>query len=217
MLEQAGAEGLPLSKLLAILLGGGCAGQSAEGLAQTLMARYGTLRALDRASFAELRSLRGIGRARAAQLKAAVEVGKRLLRESAPAERSITQASHAVRYVSAYYGAHLRDAQREHFCVVLLNRRNRPMRNVELTRGTVSASVVDAKEVAREGIVAGASAVLLVHNHPSGDPEPSPEDIRITAEVETVCRTVGLELLDHVIVGRNLDALFSFRDVGLVK
>jgi len=217
MLERLGAEPLPLAKVLAVLFGTGCAGLDAEGLAQSLLARYGALRALDRASLRELRSIHGVGRARAAQLKAAMEIGKRLVRESAPLERSITGATQAVRYVRSYYGPYLRDAEREHFCVILLNRRNRPIRNVELTRGTVSASVVDPKEVAREALLFGASAVLLVHNHPSGDPDPSPEDVRITAEVDAVCRTVGLELLDHVIVGQCLNALFSFRDAGLVK
>jgi DNA repair protein RadC len=217
MLEMAGAEAVPLAKLLAILLGSGCAGQSAEALAQGILARFGTLRALDQAGFQDLCSMRGIGRARAAQLKAALELGKRLTRESAPMERGITQATHAVRYVSAYYGPYLRDAQREHFCVILLNRRNRPIRNIELTRGTASASVVDPKEVVREGLVGGATALLLVHNHPSGDPDPSAEDIRITSEVEQVCGVVGLELVDHVIVGRNREDYFSFRDAGLVK
>jgi DNA repair protein RadC len=217
LLERMGAEHLPLSKLLALLLGSGCAAQSAERSAQSLVERYGSLRALDKATAAELRSVRGIGAARAGQLKAALELGKRLIRERAPVERSITRPSHALRYVGAYYGPYLRDAQREHFCVILLNRRNRPIRNVELTRGSVSASVVDPKDVVREGLLAAASAILLVHNHPSGDADPSPEDIRITAEVDTVCRAVGLELLDHVIVGRSLTSLFSFRDAGLVK
>jgi DNA repair protein RadC len=216
MLERVGAEPLPLAKVLALLFGSGCAGQGAEGLAQSLIERWGALRALDRATLPELCSTPGMGRARAAQLKAALEIGKRLVRESAPLERSITGASQAVKYVRSYYGPYLRDAEREHFCVILLNRRNHPMRNVELTRGTVSASVVDPKEVAREALLAGASAVLLVHNHPSGDPDPSPEDVRITAEVDAVCRTVGLDLLDHVIVGGSLNALYSFRDAGIV-
>jgi DNA repair protein RadC len=217
LLERTGPESLPLVKLLAILLGSGSRGQSAESLGLAVIARFGSLRALDRAPLVELRAMNGIGLARASQIKAALEVGKRLLREAAPVEQSITEPIHAVRYVSTFYGPYLRDAPRELFCVILLNRRSRPIRNVELTRGTSCASVVDPREVAREAILAGACSVLLVHNHPSGDPDPSPEDIRITEEIGAVCATVGLELVDHVIVGRNRGDFYSFRDAGLVK
>lgn len=216
LLERLGAERLTLVHLLAALLGGGGA-RSTQSLGVALVARFGSLRALDRAPLDVVRAVPGIGTVRAVRLKAALELGKRLLRESAPVERSITQASHAVRYVSSFYGPYLRDSPCELFCVVLLNRRSRPIRNVELTRGTVSASVVDPRDVAREAILAGASAVLLVHNHPSGDPDPSPEDIRITDDIAAVCSTVGLELVDHVIIGRNRGDYYSFRDAGLVK
>ena len=217
LLERLGAEQLPLVKLLAILIGCGGRGHTAESLGLSVVARFGSLRALDRAPLPLLRELAGIGDARAARIKAALELGKRMVRESAPMERSITQARQAVRYVSSFYGPYLRDCPRELFCVVLLNRRSRPIRNVELTRGTVSASVVDPRDVAREAILAGASSVLLVHNHPSGDPDPSPEDIRITEDIGAVCATVGLDLVDHVIVGRNSTDFYSFRDAGLVK
>ncbi len=216
-LAAHGASALTDSALLAVVLSCGGAGMSAEELGRSMVHAGEGLRALDSLSMGELMHIRGIGTAKAARIKAAFELGRRLVRERAPMPEHISDAQAAVAYVSANLGPYLRDARKECFCVLLLNRRNRPISTVHLTTGTVSASLVDPGEVVREALLASASGLILVHNHPSGDEDPSPEDISVTGRVGEVCRAAGVELLDHIIIGRNPDNCYSFCAAGLLE
>jgi DNA repair protein RadC len=212
-----GAAGMPDSMLLAIILRTGRRGINAGELARRILSRYGSLRALDTASVAELCRIEGIGKAKAAQLKAAFELGKRLQREGAAAgSRSIRMAQDAVDYVAERLGPYLRDARKEFFYVILLDVKNKPVQEIEIGRGSVQASIVDPKEIIREASLNSASGVILVHNHPSGETEPSGEDVRITRAICQSCDLVGVRVLDHIIIGRNPEDYFSFSRQGLL-
>lgn len=217
MLARLGPKTLPPSKLLAIIIRTGKRGTSAEDLARRLLNEFGSLRALAESSLEDLRKIDGIGLAKAAQLKAAFELGKRLLRERAEKTQRIKTPADALEYVRTYYGAALRDSRNEVFSAVLLDARNKPIHNVELSRGTVEASIVDPREIIRQTTLRSASAIILVHNHPSGDPEPSKEDIEVTKRIVEACRTVGIRVLDHLIVGKNPEDYWSFASAGMLS
>lgn len=216
-LIKSGAASLSDSSLLAILLRTGSEGIHAEELGRRLLNRFGSLRGIDNADATEICSLNGIGPAKAAQIKAALEIGKRFSREKAEKTRRIRQPSDIVTYVAEYYGPYLRDSKKEIFSVIFLDIKNKPMRGIEVGRGSINASIVDPGEIIREASLRAASAVILVHNHPSGEAEPSDEDIRITGRIVEACSLVGVKVLDHVIIGKNLDDYYSFALAGLIK
>ncbi|MEI6510185.1 MAG: DNA repair protein RadC, partial [bacterium] len=216
LLMAKGAPALPLAKLLAILLRTGRDGTSAEELAQQLLTRYGSLRALDDVSMRELCKIRGIGLAKAAQIQAAFELGKRLSNERAPLLARIKSPQDAACYVAGWYAPHLRDARKESFHVIFLNGKNQPIDRKQLSEGTVNASLVDPAEVIREASQRSALALILVHNHPSGDPQPSAEDISLTRSLAQACQLVGIKVLDHIIVGKNVEDIFTFKENGLL-
>ncbi len=216
MLINQGAETLPLSKLLAIVLRTGDTGVSAEELARQILNRFKTLRGLDSASISELCAVKGIGEAKAAQLKAALEIGKRFYREEAAQKRKIKSAGDVVVYVSEYYAAYLRDAKKEFFNIILLDTRNKVIDNIEISRGSSTASIADPKEIVREAMLKAASSIILVHNHPSGEAEPSKGDLETTKRMVEACRAVGVKVLDHVIIGKNKTDCLSFAEKGLM-
>jgi DNA repair protein RadC len=216
MLLAKGAETLPLAKLLAILLRTGREGISAETLAQSLLTKYQTLRALDAAPVSQLLAMASIGPAKVAQLKAALELGKRLMREEASRTTRIKNPQDAARYVAYLYGPYLRDSRKESFRVIFLDTKNQPISDMEISLGTVNASLVDPGEIIREASLRSAVSLILVHNHPSGDPEPSNEDIRLTRVVAEACKLIGIKVLDHIVIGRNEGDLFSLQGAGLI-
>ena len=203
-----GAEVLPLSTLLAIILRTGRRGVSAEELSRRLLHSFPGLRGIDAASLQELCGLRGIGPAKAAQLKACLEIGKRLGRENASRLR-IDSPRLAVDFVALHYGPYLRDSPVEVACLVLVDRRGIPIRAVELARGVDSAVTADLGRVLKEALQASAAAVILVHCHPSGDCTPSANDRAFTRSAREACSLFGIRLLDHVIVGRNRTDFYS--------
>jgi DNA repair protein RadC len=217
MLIKYGPESLTLSKLLAITLRIGKEGTSAEELSIRLLNKFGTLRKIDCASISEIREIDGIGPAKVAQIKAALEIGKRLYKESAQKQKRIKEPDDVISYVAEYYGPYLRDAKKEFFYVILLDIKNKPIHNVEISKGSINASVVDPKEIIKEATVRSASSIILVHNHPSGDIEPSGEDINLTNRIVDACNLVGLKVLDHIIIGKNRDDYYSFTKCGLIK
>lgn len=217
MLLKQGADKLALSKLLAIILRTGKEGTSAEELARKLLNRFKSLRGIDLAPISEICKIEGIGTAKSAQIKAALELGKRLFRERAEKTKKIKKAEDVIWYVSEFYGPYLRDAKKEFFSVILLDIRNKPIQNVELSKGSVNASIVDPKEIIKEATLNSASSVILVHNHPSGDSEPSQEDLDITNRIIKSCELMGVKVLDHVIIGKNEEDFFSFAQKGLIK
>jgi len=202
-LLSAGPESLPLSRLLAIILGKGTRGMNAEDLGRRLLQAFSSLRGIDAAPISEIRRIPGVGAAKAAQVKAALEIGKRLCREEAGGLPRSRDPSWALRYVMKCYGPYLRDSTVESACVILLNRRRVPIRLVELGRGGGTSVAADPTQVVREALRSSASAVILVHNHPSGVGTPSHDDAALTLAVRDACALFGIRLLDHVIIGSN--------------
>ncbi|MEA1964943.1 MAG: DNA repair protein RadC [Candidatus Aerophobetes bacterium] len=210
MLVKYGAERLSLSKLLAIILRTGREGISAENLAKRLLNHFGSLRKINSASIQELREIDGIGMAKASQIKASLEVGKRLIREKAERKRKISNAKDVISYVHDYYSPYLRDSKKEFFNIILLDVKNKVIDNMELSKGGLSGTVVDTTEIIKEATRKSVSSIILVHNHPSGEVEPSKEDIQTTRKITEVCKLVGIKVLDHIIVGKNEGDFFSF-------
>jgi len=217
MLMKYGAEALPLSKLLAIILRMGREGTSAEELARILLNRFGTLRELDMAPLSEICEIDGIGYTKAIQIKAALELGKRFYKENAQRQKNIKSAEDAIGYVAEYYGPYLRDAKKEFFHVILLDIKNKPIHNVEISKGSLNAAIVDPKEIIKEATLRSASSIILVHNHPSGETQPSSEDIQITKHLIQACELVEVKVLDHIIIGKNQEDYLSFAKEGLIK
>jgi DNA repair protein RadC len=217
MLLKQGADKLALSKLLAIILRTGKEGESAEELARKLLNKFRSLRGIDLAPISEICKIEGIGTAKSAQIKAALELGKRLFRERAEKANKIKKAEDVVLYVREFYGPYLRDAKKEFFAIILLDIKNKPIKNIDLSKGSINASIVDPKEIIKEVTLNSASSIILVHNHPSGEPEPSQEDLDITNRIIKSCELVGVKVLDHVIIGKNEEDFFSFAQKGLIK
>ena len=176
--------------------------------ARRLLAHVGGYPNLTRSSVRELMVAEGVGPARAHRLLAAVEAGRRALIQPLARGEAITSP----RQVHAAFAPRFADAEQEEFVVVLLDRKQRVLRVVEVSRGTLDSTIVHPREVFRDAIREAAASVIAVHNHPSGDPAPSGEDKAITRRLATVGEMVGIELLDHVIVAR--DGGYSFRDQG---
>ncbi len=154
------------------------------------------------ATISEICEIEGIGIAKAAQIKAALELGKRFYQESAKRHKKIKRPEEVINYVAEYYGPYLREAQKEFFSVILLDIKNKPIHNVELSKGSINASAVDPKEIIKEATLRSASSIILVHNHPSGRTEPSEEDTKITNCITQAYNLIGIKVLDHIIIGK---------------
>lgn len=194
-LRQQGPAALSPAELLAIVIGTGTAGGSALEVGTGLIRRFGSLAGLAGASVEEIRAIPGMGEARAGQVLAALELGRRL-QEPAPARRVIRSAADV-----AAVCAPMRRLDREHFRVILLNTRHEVLEVVDAAVGGLASAPVHPREVFKEAIRRSAAAVILVHNHPSGHPEPSRDDIMITEQLRAAGRLVGIEVLDHLIIG----------------
>lgn len=207
-LAALGAEALSDAELLALLLRTGTARRSARDVAQALLHRHGGLRGLARAPLADLRSEAGIADAKAATLLAAFELGRRIaslrLRPGDPIRSPAD--------VYRHFHPLLRDAPHERFLVVLLDGRHRVIRPVLTSQGTLTASLVHPREVFAPALREPAAAIVLVHNHPSGDPTPSREDVEVTARLAAAGDLLGIPVLDHVVVAEQGYA--SLRDDG---
>jgi len=216
MLIKYGEKNLSLSKLLSIILRTGKEGESAEELAKKILNKYKTLREMDSVSIDELCKIEGIGLAKAAQIKASFEIGKRLMKETSSEKKKIKKPDDIIDFVSEYYGSYLRDVKKEFFNIILLDIKNKVIDSIELSKGSINASVVDPKEVIKEATLKSASSIILVHNHPSGDTEPSTDDINITKKIKEACDIVGIKVLDHIIIGKNKEDYTSFAKLGLI-
>jgi DNA repair protein RadC len=208
-LAARGAAGLSTAELIALLWGSGAAGRSAVDLAEDALARHDGLTGLARATDIELEAVPGVGSAKAAQLTAAFELGRRLLADW-PAARWTVRSPHDVADRLVLQMGRL---EREELRVVLLNRKNVVLRVATVYQGNVSTSLVRVGELFRDAVRLNASGVIVVHNHPSGDPTPSPDDIHLTAEALAAGRLLDIDVLDHLIVGH--DAWVSLRDRGV--
>lgn len=198
-LRQSGAEALSNSELLAILLRVGSNRESALGQANRLISRFQGLPGLARASFAELCAEHGVGEAKTAQIKAALELGKRLV-AAQPEERPTVTSP---RDVANLLSGEMALLEQEHLRVILLDTRSHVMSVREIYKGNVSSALVRVAEVFRDPIRDACTAIIVVHNHPSGDPAPSADDIALTARIYETGVLLSIELLDHVIIGRS--------------
>ncbi len=197
-LAALGPQALTNAELLAILLRVGVQGESAVHLGQRLLKTFGGLSGLHRVPFSELQNQRGVGPAKAAQIKAAIELGRRLAIESPEERPAITSPADAAALVLY----EMSGLEQEHLRVMLLDRRNRLLEIVDLYKGSVNSSQVRIGEVFKEAIRKNASALIVVHNHPSGDPTPSPDDVAVTRALIQAGKLLEVEVLDHLIIGQ---------------
>ena len=216
-LEKFGASALSDTELLAMLLRSGTHGQDVLTLASRLIAEAGSLAGLISWRAEDFQKLKGIGPVKSLQLVTVMEVARRVLSQQAGEAPLLNRAD----LIAAHLQPLVVGLAVEKFWVLCLNRKNRLVKRVEITSGIATASLAHPREVFRAAIQEAASAVVCVHNHPSGDPAPSAADVQVTRQLREASKAVDITLLDHVIVGRTgSDPLgrgfFSFRDAGLL-
>jgi DNA repair protein RadC len=208
-LIRVGEGALSTAELLAIVLRTGTGGENVLTLATRLLTQFNGLPGLARASFADLEGVRGLGQAKTAQLKAALELGRRML-AAAPEERLAVRSPADVAQLLMAEMAHL---SQEHFRAVYLDTRNHVLGVDTIYVGSLNASYVRTAEVYREAVKRNCAALIVAHNHPSGDPTPSPEDVAVTRELAAAGNLLDIELLDHLVIGQQ--RFVSLRERGL--
>ncbi|MEF2968017.1 DNA repair protein RadC [Paenibacillus sp. M1] len=207
---QYGASALSQAELLAILLRTGTRQESAVHMAQRVLGEIGGIRGIMDLNLAELTRMKGIGPAKAAQIKAGIELGQRLAKTRLPEAQVVRRPQDAADLLME----ELRYLQKEHFVCLFLNTKNHIIAQETLSMGSLNASIVHPREVFRAAIKHGSASVVFAHNHPSGDPAPSPEDIRMTARLCQAGEIVGIDVLDHIVIG---DGKFvSLKEQGLM-
>ncbi len=210
-LIRYGAETLSDAQLLAIILRTGAGKKGVLDLSIDLLERFKTLRGIDSASISDLTSVKGLGIAKISQLKAAFELGKRLMSEAVETSPVFSTAQ----AVYSYYAPKIKNLKKEVFSCLLLDSKNRLQREVRISEGTLNRSLIHPREAFREAIREAAQSVIFIHNHPSGDPSPSKDDIEVTERLRKVGEIIGIEVLDHIIIG---DGRFvSLRDLFVLK
>src|SRR5512143_1946384 len=209
-LLQHGSQSLSEAELLGILLGKGTRKKTAVDLARELLDQYGSLHKLLSRSPSELMKVKGIGSAKAATLSAAFELMRRTQSQRADSGGTFKRSSD----VANAYLPLMRDLRKEVFKILLLNRANRLIRDVTVSEGTLEASIVHPRDVFREAILEPASGIILIHNHPSGNPSPSEEDLRITRQLVEAGRLLGIKVYDHIILAGQ--SYRSLADEGLM-
>lgn len=210
-LWSLGASALTTAELLAILIGTGARGQDVMGLAASLLeVSEGSLRRLAQRPAAELLRSPGIGPTKAGRLMAAFELGSRTAREERPPVQRIREPEDVIRL----FGTRLRDLQVEEFHLLALDSQSQVLREVLITRGLLNSSLVHPREVFRAAIAEAAAGIIVVHNHPSGDPTPSAEDRAATKQLVSAGQLLDLPVYDHVIIAG--DRFVSFAAIGLM-
>lgn len=207
-LTRLGAEALSEHELLACVLGRGVAGESVLLGARRLLGAFGTLHGLAEASVEQLCRVHGIGEAKAAQVKASIEIARRLMRQGTARRQLID----SVEAAAAVLRPVLLDQQKEHVVALLLTNRHHLIRLSPIAVGSLSASLVHPRELFKEAIAASAAAVIVAHNHPSGDPSPSDHDVRLTRRLMDAGAVLGIEVLDHLIIASG--GVVSLRAAG---
>jgi DNA repair protein RadC len=207
-LLRGSAAALGDNELIAIVLGHGIRGSNALELANQLLRRRGGLHGLARAAAGDLAQVPGVGWARSAQILAALELGRRTLAHAPGARVQLLTPRDAAAYLMPSFGAR----PVEQFGVILLDTKHRVLRTSVVASGTLNSTVVEPRDVFREAMLGGAAAVVAFHNHPSGDPTPSPDDVSLTRRLQAAGTLMGITLVDHVVLG---DARYcSFKEIG---
>lgn len=214
-LEKLGPEALSATELLAVVLRSGTPSRDVVEVAGDLARRAGSLGGLTRMSRRDFEEIPGIGRVKALQLEAIVQIARRILEGEEP--RTFDEPGK----VFEYFRPLVAGLEVERFWVLVLDRKNHLLRRADITSGIADASLVHPREVFRAAIREGGSAVIAVHNHPSGDPAPSAADVRVTRQLRESARILDIDLHDHVIVGRpeadpTGTGFYSFQDAGVL-
>ena len=209
-LVAVGPEALSEQELLCCILGRGIAGESVLVTAQRLLQAFGGVRGIADASVEQLGRVRGVGPAKAAQLKAAVELARRVIRPSTATPLAIDTPEAA----AGLLRPHLLEKKKEHFVALLLDNRHHAIRVAPISVGSLSASLVHPRELFQEAIRASAAAVIVAHNHPSGDPAPSEHDVALTKRLAQAGKLLGIEVLDHLIIAAR--GVVSLKALGVI-
>ncbi|HVN15599.1 MAG TPA: DNA repair protein RadC [Anaerolineales bacterium] len=209
-LASLGPQALSNAELLAILLRVGVTGENAVQVGQRLLQQFSGLAGLHRTPFEELVNQRGIGEAKAAQIKAAIELGRRLTLESPEERPTINSPADAAALVQYEMSA----LEQEHLRVILLDTRNHVLDIVEVYQGSVNSSQVRVGEVFKAAIRRGVPALIVVHNHPSGDPTPSPDDVAVTRAFVQAGKLLDVDVLDHLVIGQGKYVSLKERGLG---
>lgn len=209
-LKHYGPSALSNAELLAILLRVGSRGENVVALSTRLLKEFGGLPGLARAGFSDLTEVKGLSTAKIAQLKAAIELGRRLLISSEDARPQITSPADAANLLMLEMGS----LPQENLRTVLLDTKNRVLASPTIYIGNVNASIIRVSEVFRDAIKENATAIIVAHNHPSGDPTPSPEDVQVTQAIVDAGMLLGVEVLDHLIIGHQQYVSLKERGLG---
>ncbi|MCC6957666.1 MAG: DNA repair protein RadC [Anaerolineales bacterium] len=209
-LAKNGPQALSNAELIAILLRVGIIGESAVQVGQRLLFDLGGLQGIHRASYDEVCSQHGIGPAKAAQLKAAIELGRRLAIESPEERPAIHSPGDAAQLVQYEMSA----LEQEELRVILLDVRNRVDRILTIYKGSLNSSQVRVGELFKDAIRSNAAAIIIIHNHPSGDPTPSPDDVALTRAVVQAGKLLDVEVLDHLVIGKGRFVSLKERGLG---
>lgn len=208
-LVKLGEQALSAQELIQLILGRGIAGESVVVTAQKLLSYFGSLQKLSGASIEELSSIKGIGLAKASQIKAACEIGRRIFTQTPSYKsRELTDPEKVFKFMRSK----IKDYHKEHFYMIALNTRNWTVGEVSV--GTLDASLVHPREVFSEAIKNKAASVIFVHNHPSGDPKPSEDDLATTKKLINAGEILGIAVADHIIITRN--NFFSLKAQGII-
>lgn len=210
-LADYGPSALSDAELLAILLRVGVKGENAVQVGQRLLSDFGGLVGLHRVSFDEVCQQHGLGKAKAAQIKAAIEIGNRLAQRRVAEDNRIS--IHSPKDVADFVQYEMGVLDQEELRVLLLDTRNRLEKMEKLYKGSLNSSTVRIGELFKEAIRRNVASIIIIHNHPSGDPSPSPEDINLTRAAVQAGKILDVEVLDHIIIGR--DRFVSLKDKGL--
>jgi DNA repair protein RadC len=209
-LLKVGAQAISTAELLAIVMRTGVGGENVLHLAERLLSQFGSLPGLARASVTELKSVKGIGKVKAIEIKAALEIGRRLMATSPEERPQVTSPSDAANLLMS----EMMLLEQEHLRLILLDTRNKVQSTPTIYVGSLNTSVIRIGELFRAALRENAAALIVAHNHPSGDPSPSPEDINVTRQIAKAGQLLDIELLDHIIIGHRRYVSLKERGLG---